>query len=45
MMHLTMTDDMRNVLLQEISGVSDVAEKAKKAAYLIAISPSYNVQR
>ena len=45
MMHLTMTDDMRNVLLQEISGVSDIAEKAKKAAYLIAISPSYNVQR
>jgi len=45
MMHLTMTDEMRNVLLQEISGVSDIAEKAKKAAYLIAISPSYNVQR
>jgi len=36
---------MRNLLLQEISGVPDPIEKAKKAAYLIAISPSYNVQR
>jgi hypothetical protein len=45
MMHLTMSDDMRNLLLQEISGVVDPVEKAKKATYLIAISPSYNVQR
>ncbi len=46
MMHGTMSPEMRdNVLLPEISGVADPAEKAKKVAYLIAISPSYNVQR
>jgi hypothetical protein len=45
MMHGTMSPGMQDLLVQQISGVTDPAEKAKKAAYLIAISPSYSVQR
>jgi len=45
MMHSTMSDDMRTLLVNEISGVADPTAKARKAVYLIAISSSYNVQR
>jgi uncharacterized protein (DUF1800 family) len=45
MMHGTMSSDMRTLLVNEISGVSDPTAKAQKAVYLIAISPSYSVQR
>ena len=45
MMHGTMSPDMRTLLVNEISGVSDPTQKAQKAVYLIAISSSYNVQR
>jgi uncharacterized protein (DUF1800 family) len=45
MMHGTMSPEMRNVLVNQISGVADPTAKAQKVAYLIATSSSYNVQR
>jgi len=45
MMHGTMSNDMRTLLVNEISGVADPTAKARKAVYLIAVSSSYNVQR
>jgi hypothetical protein len=45
MMHGTMSAEMRNVLVNQISAVADPTAKAQKVAYLIATSSSYNVQR
>jgi len=45
MMHGTMTPDLRNLLVNQISAVTDPTAKAQKVAYLIATSSSYNVQR
>jgi uncharacterized protein (DUF1800 family) len=45
MMHGTMSPEMRNVLVNQISAVTDPTAKAQKVAYLIATSSSYNVQR
>jgi len=45
MMHGTMSPDLRNVLVNQITSVTDPTAKAQKVAYLIATSSSYNVQR
>jgi uncharacterized protein (DUF1800 family) len=45
MMHGTMSSDLRTLLVNEISTVSDPTQKAQKVVYLIATSASYNVQR
>jgi hypothetical protein len=41
----TLPDDVRGVILDRIAGIADPAQKAQQAAYLIATSSSYNIQR
>jgi uncharacterized protein DUF1800 len=45
MLHGTMSDDMRTVVLNAVSGISDPLQMAQYAIYLIATSSSYQVQR
>jgi uncharacterized protein (DUF1800 family) len=45
MMHGTMSQQMRDLLVSEVSVEAGAIAKAQKAVYLIADSPSYNVQR
>ena len=45
MLHGSMSDDMRAVVLNAVSGISDPFQMAQYAVYLIATSSSYQVQR
>jgi len=45
MLHGAMTDDMRSVVLNAVSGIPDPLMMAQYAVYLIATSSSYQVQR
>jgi uncharacterized protein (DUF1800 family) len=45
MLHGTMSPDMRTVLFNAVSGISDPLQMAQYAIYLIATSSSYQVQR
>jgi len=45
MLHGTMSDDMRAVVLNAVSGISDPLMMAQYAIYLISTSSSYQVQR
>jgi hypothetical protein len=45
MLHGTMSNDMRNVVFNAVSGITDPLLMAQYAIYLIATSSSYQVQR
>jgi len=45
MLHGAMSDDLRTVVLNAVSGIPDPTQMAQYAVYLIATSSSYQVQR
>jgi len=45
LLHGSMTDDLRNLVVNQVSGVSDVNQRVRQAVFLIASSPAYQVQR